>query len=219
MKKVYLFAATQFEILPTLQHLEENFSKKSFFEYSKNGLSIFPVVTGIGSMLTALALSRTNKISEADMIVNAGVAGSFNKALNIGTVVEVVEDRFADLGVEEVDGQFTDVFEMDLMNKDQFPFENGILKNEGMTNHQRVSGITVNKVHGTQESIAKITKKYSPEIETMEGAAFFYTAKIMDIKALQLRAISNFVEPRNKENWDLEKAIKYLNEALIAILH
>lgn len=219
MKKVYLFAATQFEILPTLQHLEETFTKKSFFEYSKNGLSIFPVVTGVGSMLTALAMSRTNKITEADMIINAGVAGSFNSELNIGTVVEVVEDRFADLGVEESDGQFTDVFEMDLMNKDLFPFENGLLKNEGQTNYQRVSGITVNKVHGTQVSIDQITKKYSPEIETMEGAAFLYTAKIMDIKALQLRSISNFVEPRNKENWDLEKAIKSLNEALIGIMH
>ena len=218
MKKVYLFAATQFEILPTLQHLEENFKKKSFFEYSIDGLSIFPVVTGIGSMLTALAMTRTNKVTEADMIINAGVAGSYNPEIKIGSVVEVVEDRFADLGVEEADGQFTDVFEMELMNKDQFPFENGIIKNEGQTNYQRVSAITVNKVNGTQASIARMNKKYSPEIETMEGAAFLYTAKIMDIKSLQLRAISNFVEPRNKDNWDLEKAIKSLNEALIGIM-
>jgi len=218
VKKVYLFAATQFEILPTLQHLEEHFKKKSFFEYSIDGLSIFPVVTGVGSMLTALAMTRTNKITEADMIINAGVAGSYNKEINIGSVVEVVEDRFADLGVEEADGAFTDVFEMDLMNKDQFPFENGLLKIEGQTNYQRVSGITVNKVNGTAESIARMTEKYNPEIETMEGAAFMYTAKIMDIKAIQLRAISNFVEPRNKANWDLEKAIKSLNEALINIM-
>jgi len=218
VKKVYLFAATQFEILPTLQHLEENFKKKSFFEYSIDGLSIFPVVTGVGSMLTSLAMTRTNKITEADMIINAGVAGSYNREINIGSVVEVVEDRFADLGVEEADGGFTDVFEMDLMNKDQFPFENGLLKIEGQTNYQRVSGITVNKVNGTEASIERMTKKYNPEIESMEGAAFMYTAKIMDIKAIQLRAISNFVEPRNKANWDLEKAIKSLNEALINIM-
>ena len=219
MKKVYLFAATQFEILPTLQHLEENFKKKSFFEYSIDGLSIFPVVTGIGSMLTALAMSRTNKITEADLIINAGVAGSYNPEISIGSVVEVVEDRFADLGVEEADGSFTDVFEMELMKGDQFPFEKGLLKNEGQTNYQRVSGITVNKVNGTQASIDKMIKKYNPEIESMEGAAFLYTAKIMDIKALQLRAISNKVEPRNRDNWELEKAIKSLNEALIGIMH
>lgn len=218
MKKVYLFAATQFEILPALQHLEENFTKKSFSEYSKEGLSVFPVVTGIGSMLTSLAMSRTNKIIEADMLINVGVAGSYNSEIGIGTVVEVVEDRFADLGVEEADGSFTDVFEMELMQKDQFPFEKGLIKNEAQTNYQRVSGVTVNKVNGTKASIDKIIKKYGPEIESMEGAAFLYTAKIMDIKALQLRAISNMVEPRNKDNWDLEKAIKSLNLALIGLL-
>jgi len=169
-------------------------------------------------MLTSLAMTRTNKVTEADMLINAGVAGSYNQEINIGSVVEVVEDRFADLGVEEADGSFTDVYEMDLMNKDQFPFENGLLKFEGQTNYQRVSGITVNKVNGTAESIERMTKKYNPEIETMEGAAFMYTAKIMDIKAIQLRAISNFVEPRNKANWDLEKAIKSLNDALINIM-
>ena len=219
MKKVYLFAATQFEILPTLQYLEENFKKRSFFEYSIDGLSIFPVVTGIGSMLTALAMSRTNKIAEADMIINAGVAGCYNPEISIGTVVEVVEDRFADLGVEEANGDFTDVFEMELMKKDQFPFEDGLIKNDAQTTYQKVSAITVNKVHGRTESIERIKKKYNPEIESMEGAAFLYTAKIMDLKALQLRSISNVVEARNRENWDLEKAIKSLNEALIGIMH
>jgi len=218
VKKVYLFAATQFEILPTIQHLEDTFQKKSFFEYSLDGLSIFPVVTGVGSMLTALALTRTNKITEADMIINAGVAGSYNREIGLGSVVEVVEDRFADLGVEEADGNFTDVFEMELMEKDRYPFENGLIKNEGQTNYQRVSGVTVNKVSGTKETIDKMINKYNPEIETMEGAAFLYTSKIMDIKSLQLRAISNYVEPRNKDKWELEKAIKSLNVALINIM-
>lgn len=219
MKKVYLFAATEFEILPTIQHLETNFQKKSFFEYSKDGLSIFPVITGVGAMLTALAMSRTNKITEADLLINAGVAGSYNRELDLGAIVEVIEDRFADLGVENADGSFTDVYEMDLTNGSQYPFENGMIKNEGQTSYQNVSAITVNKVHGTEQSIKKIEAKYHPEIESMEGAAFLYTAKIMDIKCLQIRAISNYVEPRNKDNWNLQLAIDSLNKALIGIMH
>ena len=219
MSKVYLFAATEFEILPTIQHLENNFQKKSFFEYGSGDLSIFPVITGVGSMLTSLAMSRTNHIKDADMLINAGIAGSYNKELELGTVVEVVEDRFADLGVEEADGSFTDVFEMELMNGDQYPFENGVLKNESQTSYQKVSAITVNKVNGSKQSIERIERKYHPEIETMEGAGFLYTAKIMDIKCLQIRAISNYVEPRNKENWNIQLAIDSLNKALIGIMH
>lgn len=218
MSKVFLFAATEFEILPTIQHLESNFQKKSFFEYSSGELSIFPVITGVGSMLTSLAMSRTNNLKDADLLINAGVAGSYNKELNIGDVVEVIEDRFGDLGVEEADGTFTDIFEMELMNGDQFPFEKGIIKNESQTSYQKVSAITVNKVHGTESSITKISKKYKAEIETMEGAAFLYTSKIMDLKCIQIRAISNYVEPRNKDNWNIQLAIDSLNKALIGIM-
>lgn len=218
MSKVFLFAATEFEILPTIEHLEKNFQKKSFFEYTQGELSIFPVITGIGSMLTSLAMSRTNNIQEADLLINVGVAGSYNPNLNLGDVVEVVEDRFADLGVEEADGSFTDIFEMELMNPNQFPFEKGIIKNESQTNYQKVSAITVNKVHGTALSIEKTKSKYGPEIESMEGAAFLYTAKILDKKCLQIRAISNYVEPRNRNNWNLKLAIDSLNTALINIM-
>jgi len=218
VSKVFLFAATEFEILPTIQHLEDNFQKKSFFEYSMGELSIFPVITGVGSMLTSLAISRISNLQEADLLINAGVAGSYSRELNIGDVVEVVEDRFGDLGVEEADGSFTDIFEMELMNGDQFPFEKGVIKNEAQTNYQKVSGITVNKVHGTESSIQKISKKYNAEIETMEGAAFLYTSKIMDIKCIQIRAISNYVEPRNKDNWNIQLAIDSLNKALISIM-
>lgn len=218
MNKVFLFAATEFEILPTIKYLEENFQKKSFFEYASGELSVFPVITGIGSMLTSLAMSRTSNIKDADLLINAGVAGSYNLELNIGDVVEVIEDRFGDLGVEEADGSFTDVFEMDLMNGNQYPFENGLIKNDSQTNYQKVSGLTVNKVHGSQSGIDKIKQKYQPEIETMEGAAFLYTAKIMDIKCIQIRAISNYVEPRNKDNWNLNLAIDSLNKALIGIM-
>ncbi len=219
MNKVFIFAATEFEILPTIEHLEKNFRKKSFFEYAKGELSIFPVITGVGSMLTALAMSRTKNITDADLLINVGVAGSYNSELKIGDVVEVIEDRFADLGVEEADGSFTDIFELELMNQNQYPFEQGLIKNEAQTNYQKVSGITVNKVNGNQNSINSITKKYHPEIETMEGAAFLYTARIMDIKCLQIRAISNYVEPRNKDNWNIQLAINSLNSALINILH
>jgi futalosine hydrolase len=49
----------------------------------------------------------------------------------------------------------------------------------------------------------------------MEGAAVFYVAQQEKIPALQIRAISNLVEKRNKDNWDIPLAIKNLNEWLI----
>ena len=41
----------------------------------------------------------------ARMIINAGIAGAFNRSLKIGDVVQVVSEQFGDLGVEEKDGR------------------------------------------------------------------------------------------------------------------
>ena len=49
----------------------------------------------------------------------------------------------------------------------------------------------------------------------MEGAAFMYVANAFNWNALQLRSISNKVENRNKEDWDMPLAIKNLNTVLI----
>jgi futalosine hydrolase len=48
----------------------------------------------------------------------------------------------------------------------------------------------------------------------MEGAAFAYVCAKMKVNAIQIRSISNQVEPRNRNNWNIPLAIKNLNEVL-----
>jgi futalosine hydrolase len=52
----------------------------------------------------------------------------------------------------------------------------------------------------------------------MEGAAVFYVAGMLDIPVIQLRTISNYVEPRNRGAWKIQEAIQVLNDLLISIL-
>jgi futalosine hydrolase len=52
----------------------------------------------------------------------------------------------------------------------------------------------------------------------MEGAAFFYACEEAQVEALQIRCISNYVEKRNRENWNLALAVKNLNDWLITSL-
>ena len=61
--------------------------------------------------------------------------------------------------------------------------------------------------------------RLNPQIETMEGAAFFMTCQRFNVECIQLRSISNYVEKRNKSNWDIPKAIKNLNIELKNILN
>ena len=80
-------------------------------------------------------------------------------------------------------------------------------------------GLTVQKVHGNKLSINELqTHCTNIEVESMEGAAVFYVAKMLDIPVLQLRSISNYVEPRDRSSWKIKEAINNLNEHLIKIL-
>lgn len=219
--RLLMVSATTYEMAPLLQFLEENAVRHSFFHFEYNQHTIHPLVTGVGMVNTALALARSEFIKEVDLAIQIGVAGSFKSDLALGAVVEVVSDRFADLGVEEADGSFTDVYEMDLCEKDGYPFEDGWLKPGKQvlkTGLREVRSLTVNKVHGHAESIDRIEKKYNADIESMEGAAFFYACRQMDKRCLQIRAISNKVEPRNRAAWELAKAIDNLNDEVIRLI-
>ena len=52
----------------------------------------------------------------------------------------------------------------------------------------------------------------------MEGAACFMACEQFDIPCIQIRAISNKVEKRNTENWNLDLAISNLNTEVERII-
>jgi futalosine hydrolase len=81
-----------------------------------------------------------------------------------------------------------------------------------------VEGITVNTVHGNQSSIACVTSRFSPQVESMEGAAFMYACLVHGIPFAQIRAVSNIVETRNRDSWKLREAIDALGETALRIV-
>ena len=59
-----------------------------------------------------------------------------------------------------------------------------------------------------------IRDRYNPDVESMEGAAMHYVCLQEGISFVQIRAISNYVEPIDKSKWQMGKAIKNLNDVL-----
>ncbi len=213
---ILIVAATPFEIAPTLQFLHKQFSPIQENHFIINEKHIDFLITGVGIAKTVLHLTQyLTTHPNPDFALNVGIAGAFTHSLlPLGSVVEVVQECYADLGAEYRDGSFVHAFDMGLATH-KF-FENPI---SIIANLQKINGLTVQKVHGYAQSIEKITQLYpNTEIESMEGAAFFETLTHFNIPFAQVRAISNFVEPRNKAAWEMEKAIKNLNEFLIKFL-
>ena len=215
--KILIVSATHFEILPLLDYLSKNYDKKSEIIYQKNQIEIHVLVTSVGMVHTALALGHYLTIFKPDLSINAGIAGALNQNLKIGDVVNIVSEIQGDFGIEEMDGSFKDIFETDLINANQLPYINGKLYNPNAGNFEflpQVKGLTVNKVHGSAPNIEKIKNKYDADVESMESAAFFLACLHAGINFLAVRSVSNFVEPRNKNNWNIPLAIENLNSVL-----
>jgi futalosine hydrolase len=81
-----------------------------------------------------------------------------------------------------------------------------------------VNGVTNNTVSGEEELIKRMMNKFSPDIETMEGAAFFYVCLMENVPFAEIRSISNMVAPRDKSKWNIPLAIKNLSDKVNSYL-
>jgi futalosine hydrolase len=191
--------------------------------YRIGKLEIYSLVTGVGSVSTAWALKQwIDQNGKPDLAINGGIAGSYTDKYIIGDVVMPFSDCFADAGIED-GNKFLTLSEAGLTGADNFPFKNGIIylnyifKGKIISILRPVQAITVNTATGSETTRKKLLEKFNPDIETMEGATFFYICSLENIPFLALRAISNKVEPRNKNNWNIPLALNNLSEKLFEV--
>jgi futalosine hydrolase len=192
--------------------------------YSIDNVDINLLITGVGSTLTSWTLKQwITDNGKPDLAINGGIAGSYKADFKIGDVVMPISDCFADAGIEDGE-EFQSLFEAGLTDYDEFPFNHGLLiPDTGFIDKVKnilrpVRAITVNTATGSESSRLKLLKRFNPDIETMEGATFFYICARENIPFLALRAISNRVERRNKNNWNIPLALDNLSEKLNEVI-
>jgi futalosine hydrolase len=192
--------------------------------YRSGNVEINVLVTGVGSVATVWSMKQwLSENKKPDLALNAGIAGSYNCDMGNGDVVMPLTDCFADAGIEDGD-RFLTLSEAGLIGGDEFPFRNGLLHNDTTYGLQMKSiirsarAITVNTATGSEATRMKLVQKFNPDIETMEGATFFYLCIREKIPFLAVRAISNKVEPRDKSKWNISLALDNLSEKLNEII-
>jgi futalosine hydrolase len=213
--KIALAAATLREIEPAQQYLAERLYLKGHHQFSI-------VLTGVGLMQTTYTLAKTWMRDKPDIAIQAGVGGSFHPLYEPGRVVVVHEDLIGDLGVKEQD--WLDLFDMGLADVDDFPWKDGLLANPHAdilkkAGIETVRGLSVNQVSTDVAMIRTLMRKFSPVVESMEGAAFHYFCLSEGIPFIQFRSISNRVGDRDKSNWQMSTAIQSLNNAVIQFIN
>lgn len=172
------------------------------------------LITGAGIVNTVFHLTQAINKSYYNAILNVGLAGAINKNLHLGEVVNVVADEFGFFGAENHE-DFISAFDLGIVGENDKPYINRKLfsnpSNFDLDHLKQVNGITVQTVTGSIKSVNLLAQHYNSDVETMEGAAVFFVANQMNIPVVQIRAISNYVEPRNRDQWKIADALKALS--------
>ncbi len=150
-----------------------------------------------------------------DAILNVGICGAFDRHLKIGQVLHVTHDELSEMGAESGD-EFVKYRDLELRGTNVYQ-NNWIKRSKAISELKTVKAITVNKVHGNENTIENTKKVFGPDIESMEGAAFFAACKGLS-NFTQIRAVSNYVEKRDKSKWDIPSAISNLNKTVLNIV-
>lgn len=199
--QILVTAATEMEIMPFIE----------------TGSATDVLITGVGVPAVLYHLQKRMQQIEYDLIIQAGIAGTYNNAFKPGEVVFVKQDTFGDMGMEEKEN-FVSLFDSGLTDKNEFPFTGGwLINSETMNmplNLQAVKAITINKVSDSELQKQQYINQFNADIESMEGAALHYVCLQENIPFIQLRSISNFVGERNRDKWKMKEAIENLNMQL-----
>jgi futalosine hydrolase len=219
-----IVAATAAEINPLLAALTHRSNADGRLRSCTRGNHDIDVLTtGVGMVATAAWSSRVLGMRDYDVALNLGVCGSFDPQIPAGDVVHVISEELPEMGAE-ADDAFLTLHDLKLLARDDFPFRDGRLVNAKpptiavLQELPCVHGITVNTVHGRDSSIAAVRQRCTPQVETMEGAAFMYSCLIRGTPFAEIRAVSNVVEKRNRAAWKLSEAIDNLNSAALRII-
>jgi futalosine hydrolase len=180
------------------------------------------LITGVGVPSAIYQLQKRVHQVDYDLIIQAGIAGSFNTGIALGETFLVKQDCFADIGIEEK-GNYTPIFKTELLDKNEFPFVNGWLinTNESLKKSDlpAAKAITVNKLSDSELQKQQYITAFDADIESMEGAALHYVCLQENIPFLQIRSVSNYVGERDKTKWKLKEAIENLNTELITLIN
>jgi futalosine hydrolase len=175
-------------------------------------------IAGVGPALAAARTAAALWTAEYRMVISAGIGGGFSGQAEVGSLVVASEIVAADLGAETAEG---------FVSLDALGFGTARIAVDAdlaskLTQALGAAGlpvrcgpvVTVSTVTGTAET-ARLRAAQVPgaAAEGMEGFGVAAAALDRGVAALEIRAISNAVGPRDRDAWRIKDALDALQAA------
>jgi futalosine hydrolase len=185
------------------------------FPDEMGGRVLARIVTGVGPVNAAFALTRFLSQHTARGVVVCGVGGAYpGSGLDVGDVVCADSETYGDLGADSPDG-FLD------MQALRFPVIPGAqplfnrLPLDLFPARRRVPFVTCTTCTGTAAQAETLVRRTGGAVESMEGAAVVHVARLMGVPVGEVRGISNTVGNRDRGAWRLKDAAAAARSTLI----
>jgi len=162
----------------------------------------------------------------------AGGCGTFsNRPIGIGGISIAAREQYIHIGVgcntpDESCLPFDLIENQPLTRQGIYPSDpelldlyHGLFTREFVGPVARGDFITVSSITASPGHAQKIYNRFSPVMETMEGAAALHVAALYDVPIIEIRAASNFVGERDKDKWNFPLAcdrVRQICEIVIA---
>lgn len=169
------------------------------------------VVTGVGAVNAAYALTRAIEHTRPEAIVVCGIGGAYaDSGLQIGDVACAVSECYGDLGASSPEG-FLDMRALGFpVVAGETPIYNTIPM-QIFPAERRGQFVTLNTCTGMD--VEPRVRGWA--VENMEGAAVAHVAAMAGIPVGEIRGISNMVGRRDKSTWRVKEAAAAAQEALL----
>lgn len=168
-------------------------------------------VFGVGLTNTAYQTLKCIQRHQPDWLILAGIAGVFPHApFRVGDVTLVQSELEADLGFFTPQG-FTHLahlpLEMDFARRHVLDCPYSV----------QIEGFAPARSISLNAAMAPFIDSSQADIENMEGAAFFHVCREEGVPFLELRSVSNIVQPED-DQWDMDTAVAALHHGLHQLL-
>jgi futalosine hydrolase len=170
------------------------------------------VVTGIGPVNAACALTAALARRIPDRIIVCGIGGAYpGSGLAPLDVTCAETETYADLGAESPDG----FLDMEALGFPVVGDHYNRLPLSLFPAKKRLPYVTTTTCTGTDATAQAIVRRTGGAVESMEGAAIVHVALRHDLAVGELRAVSNLVGDRDRKAWKVEDAAARAQQALL----
>lgn len=182
--------------------------------------------TGIGAVNAAHALTCQLEGQTPDLVLQFGIGGAYvPTGIPIRSVVLATEEVYGDVGVVTPEGwKLADEIGIPLVHGNPPHFNRFPLDPQLVSTAAEICGarcgvfVTVSQCSGVQAVGDALHARFDGLCENMEGAAAAHICRLYGIPFLEVRGISNLVEDRQPDRWDIPGAAEAAQSALLKII-